>query len=277
MVAIPLIEKAMLSSEQVTQFRESGYLVLEGFKSAGELASIKQAAAAIVDEFDDSTHRSVFATHPDAEPLDDYFLTSGDKIRCFLEEDGSSINKIGHALHDLNPTFDRFSRDPRLAELLADLGIVDPQIWQSMYIFKNAHVGGEVSWHQDATYFSTEPLTVKTLWFAVDDAHLGNGCLWAAKCGANTPLREVFRVNRGVAETVTLDTSPWPLLTDALPLEVSAGSLICFDGLLPHYSAANHSAHARHAYTLHVVDGKAHYPATNWIQRGADMPVRGFV
>ena len=104
----------MLSAEQVTQFRESGYLVLEDFKSAGDLASIKQAAAAIVDEFDESSHRSIFTTHTDAEALDDYFLTSGNKIRCFLEEDGSSINKIGHALHDLNPIFDSFSRDPRL-------------------------------------------------------------------------------------------------------------------------------------------------------------------
>jgi phytanoyl-CoA hydroxylase len=266
----------MLSPEQAAHFRDSGYVVLEGFKSDADLASIKQAAAAIAAEFVGSPHRSIFTTHADAETLDKYFLTSGDKIRCFLEEDGSSINKIGHALHDLDPTFDAFSRDPRLAALLKDLGVMDPQIWQSMYIYKNAYVGGEVSWHQDATYFSTEPQTVKTLWFAVDDARLDNGCLWAAKCGANTPLREVFRVDDGVAETVALDSTPWPSLSDAVPLEVSAGTLICFDGLLPHYSAANRSAHARHAYTLHVVDGVARYPSTNWIQRDSNLPVRGF-
>ncbi len=56
----------------------------------------------------------------------------------------------------------------------------------------------------------------------------------------------------------------------------AADTLICFDGLLPHYSAANRSSQARHAYTLHVVDGQAHYPETNWIQRGRDFPVRGF-
>ena len=56
-------------------------------------------------------------------------LTSGDKIRFFFEEnafnaDGTlkyekekSINKIGHALHDLDPVFDRFSRSQKVKEL----------------------------------------------------------------------------------------------------------------------------------------------------------------
>jgi phytanoyl-CoA hydroxylase len=62
-----------------------------------------------------------------------------------------------------------------------------------------------------------------------------------------------------------------------VPLEVKAGTLVVFHGLLPHYSAPNRSAHSRHAYTLHVTDGRSAYAATNWIQRGPEMPVRGFV
>ena len=49
------------------------------------------------------------------------------------------------------------------------------------------------------------------------------------------------------------------------------------DGLLPHYSAPNRSPISRHAYTLHVTDARTAYAPTNWIQRGADFPVRGFV
>ena len=65
-----------------------------------------------------------------------------------------------HALHDLDPVFSVFSRGPELHALAQDAGLVEPQIWQSMYIFKQPGIGGEVRWHQDATYLHTRPSTV---------------------------------------------------------------------------------------------------------------------
>ncbi len=61
-----------------------------------------------------------------------------------------------------------------------------------------------------------------------------------------------------------------------MPLEVAKGSLIVFNGLLPHKSLANRSAKSRHAYTLHVISGGSRYPEDNWLQRSAGMPLRGF-
>jgi phytanoyl-CoA hydroxylase len=287
MAAIRPIEALMLRPEQIREFQTCGYTILEGFKTKTEVAALKAAATEIVDAFDVEALPSTFATGRD-EALDDYFLSSGDKVRCFLEPDALdeagrlrhakdlSINKIGHALHDLDPAFDQFSRDPRLASVVADLGVVQPQIWQSMYIYKQPHIGGEVMWHQDATYLSSDPQSVVALWFALDDATCENGCLWAANCGVNTPLRAVFQVSGAGPQTTILDDTPWPDLHEAVPLEVAAGTLVCFSGLLPHYSAANTSGLARHAYTMHVVDGRAEYAAQNWIQRRADFPVRGF-
>jgi phytanoyl-CoA hydroxylase len=90
-------------------------------------------------------------------------------------------------------------------------------------------------------------------------------------------LRERF-VRRGDAVRMEkLDATPWPDNRSAVPLEVKAGTLVVFHGLLPHYSAPNRSAHSRHAYTLHVTDGQSTYAPGNWLQRGADLPVRGFV
>jgi phytanoyl-CoA hydroxylase len=71
------------------------------------------------------------------------------------------------------------------------------------------------------------------------------------------------------------DSSPWPE-DELVPLEVRHGSLIILNGLLPHKSLANRSSKSRHAYSLHVINGKSRYPENNWLQRSAEMPSRGF-
>jgi phytanoyl-CoA hydroxylase len=145
-----------------------------------------------------------------------------------------------------------------------------------MYIFKQPGIGGEVGWHQDATFFETTPISVTTFWFALEDATVHNGCLWTQPGAHRSPLRERFVRQGDQVSMQKLDTTPWPDTTTAIPLEVEAGALVVFHGLLPHYSAPNRSSASRHAYTLHVTDATTLYSPANWIQRGADMPVRGF-
>jgi phytanoyl-CoA hydroxylase len=159
------------------------------------------------------------------------------------------------------------------------VGLVEPQVWQSQVIFKQPHIGGEVGWHQDATFFATTPQTVTTLWFALEDATLDNGCLWVQPGGHRSPLREQYICDRadgaGRLRMQPLDATPWPMLEQAVPLPAAAGTLVLFSGLLPHCSAANRSPQGRLAYTLHVTDGRAAYSPLNWLQRGTEFPVRG--
>lgn len=265
--------------KQLEQFRNDGFLILEGFNSESECDELIERAAELTANFDYDGHPSVFQTSEQERTSDDYFLNSGDRISFFFEKDAfdengklrqdlfHSLNKIGHAMHDLDPVFKRFSRSPQMKRLAAELDLSGALVIQSMYIFKHAEIGGVVDVHQDSTFLYTQPASCVGFWFALEDASVENGCLWAKPGGHKTTLRSRFRrKDEGGTEFQIFDDTPFEM-EGMIPLEVKKGACIVLDGLLPHYSLPNTSGRSRQAYSIHTIDGQALYPEQNWLQR----------
>jgi phytanoyl-CoA hydroxylase len=279
-----------LSSAQRAAYRRDGFLALPDFVPEANCLALRERALELARRHLPGPEEATVFTadgrslHAQAQ----YFLTSGEAIRCFLEEgafeaDGRlradahlCLNKLGHAMHDLDPVFRAFSRTPALAAVAAGVGLRRPLLLQSMYIFKQARIGGEIACHTDHTYLWTEPRSVVGFWFAIDDATTGNGCMWALPGGHRLPVKARSKLNaaRTATELEVFDPTPYP--TEGLvPLEARRGTLILLDGALPHRSGPNLSEQPRHAYTLHAIDGAAVYLADNWLQRPT-LPLRGF-
>ena len=190
-----------------------------------------------------------------------------------LDEEGQlkqplarSINKIGHALHELDPVYGPFSNQSSLTSLANSLGQTEPAPIQSMVIFKQPHIGGEVVWHQDATFLYTEPSSVIGFCFALEDATVENGCLEVLPGAHREGLKRRFLRDGDSMRFEELSDNNWSDEASTC-LEVPAGTLVVLHGFLPHRSAPNSSSRSRLAYSLHMIDACCHYPGNNWLQR----------
>lgn len=265
-----------LDAQQLEFFKSQGYLVIDSFATPQQLTSMRTRIQHLLSDFDCSSS-VIFSTKDHSHAKDNYFYDSAENISFFFEEKAFddngelkqpkelSINKVGHALHE-DPVFQEFSSSKKFSSLLSSLGYKRPVVIQSMYIFKQPGIGGEVVPHQDNSFLYTDPPTCTGLWLAIEDATVINGCLWAIPGShKNGLVRRFIRDEEGVHFD---RPSPSYDQNDFVPIEVKAGSLVVIHGDLIHQSFENQSPNSRHAYSLHVVDTDGcKWAGDNWIRR----------
>lgn len=284
---------AFVTQEQIQKLNTEGFLVLEKFFTSEECDAMRAQIQNIIAGMDVPPHcRTEFSTQQEeqlqAQGSADYFLTSGDKIRFFFEkgvfdEKGNflvpkekSINKIGHALHAHDPVFRQITHACKVQDLARKLGLENPVVVQSMYIFKQPGIGGEVTPHQDATFLHTEPLgRVLGVWIALENAIQENGCLWFIP-GSHTSgiTRRMVRAPAGaipctqfVGSEQAYDDSQF------VPAPVRKGGLVLIHGEVVHKSDPNLSDKSRHVYTFHLMEAKdTTWSKENWLQPTAELP-----
>ncbi|MBL7480681.1 phytanoyl-CoA dioxygenase family protein [Legionella bononiensis] len=272
-----------LSNDQCDFFLTNGYLVIHDFFTKEVCDILRERIKTLIQNNQEEIPKTVFSTETNEHAKKQYFLDSGDKIHYFFEagafdEQGvqtrpfeQSINKIGHALHELDPIFRQYSRDQRIKNIGHQLGLKTIGLVQSMYIFKQPGIGAEVLCHQDSTYIYGRNSDALGFWFALEDATLENGCLEVIPSPDNTPLKQrMFRQDNDIYFE-EYDATPWPE-NNSIPLPVEKGTLIILHGRVPHKSKANLSTRSRHAYTLHLVDLTLPYPDHNWLQWPDGIP-----
>jgi len=221
---------------------------------------------------------------------DEYFLTSGDKVRFFFEGDAVkngkldrpkelAVNKMGHALHELEPVFRSFTlNNPRLIQLARDLRFHrDPAVLQSMVIFKQPSIGGQVPEHNDSTFLYTDPPSALGFWFALEDCTAENGGLsFLPGSHKTTPISKRFvRLPEGGTGFEPIIKDPLPVSSGEYKLEpCKSGTLVLIHGSVLHKSEKNTSQRTRYAYTFHMIESPpfAKYDEKNWLQPTVEMP-----
>ncbi|CAL1273535.1 unnamed protein product [Larinioides sclopetarius] len=196
------------------------------------------------------------------------------RSRELVVEKEKSLNKMGHALHWLNPSFKKVTFSKKVKDVLKSLQYKNPVVVQSMVIFKHPEIGGLVTPHQDSTFLYTEPPSAVGLWIPLVDITLQNGCLWFIPGSHKDKIYQRYVRNSSCNPPLVLKGEV-PEFDESLyvPVLPKKGDCVVIHGSVIHKSGKNTSEKSRPIYTFHVVEEReTEYSKENWLQPSEALP-----
>lgn len=225
-----------LTPEEVATYRRDGLVVPDFQLSPERLADMREAAEELV------------AARTDIRPE---FIP----LPHVPWEDSARARALASRFLD-------FARDPALLDLVESAIGPDIVFWTAALFCKPGGDGREIPWHQDGVYWPLRPPETVTLWIALDDSLIENGCLryvpGSQKLG---PLKHEQSAQDGLVLNNTIVQSQVDTAA-ARCVELRAGQLSMHDIFLVHGSAPNTSPRRRAGLTLRYMPATTLYDRT---------------
>lgn len=160
----------------------------------------------------------------------------------------------------------------RIVDYVSDVLGENVVAWGSHFFCKMPGDGRAVAWHQDASYWPLTPSHAVTVWLAIDDADLENGCMKFI-AGSHTSGHLTYRKSTPEEHNVLDQTVPDAESYGEIVVDdLKAGQASIHNDLLLHGSEANMSSRRRCGLTLRYA--AAHVRAgMNWNEKG--IVIRG--
>ena len=150
-------------------------------------------------------------------------------------------------LADTHAGMRKIMTDPRLGEAAATLAGVDGvRIWHDQALIKPPF-GNPTGWHLDNPYWSFSSRDSISMWVALDDATLGNGCMWYLPGTHKTARFDGAGIGVNMADLFR-KYPEWRSI-ESVACPCPAGSAVFHNGLVAHGAGANMTNRPRGAMT----------------------------
>ena len=225
------------------RYARDGYLVVPGVLDPAGLAAVTAEATAICR----GERGPLEGTAPAARGESD-----ADVLRRHL---------CIHFPHKLSAVMAGVARTPAVVDLLTAVIGPNVKLVQSMLFIKSEGRPGQ-AWHQDEYFIPTRDRSLTAAWIALDDATVENGCLWVIPGSHRRGVLYPDREHDDADFDCTVESYGFAYSeADAVPVEVSAGALVLFDGYLLHRSLPNTGAQGmRRAFVSHYMSARSLLP-----------------
>lgn len=236
-----------LSEEELSTYRQQGFLVRTAVFGAPELQSLTGAVECAVQRALD------LAVGGNDYYLDDkHFVdVEGGMTVQFEHTPGSTTARVIEPAHHLDPLLEQLVADDRIVQPIRSMLGSDISIWTNKLNLKRAGEGSGFGWHQDSPYWIHDSDHVDLLpnvYLAFDDASEANGCLRVIEGshlqGCLPGTSDGSQLGGFFTSAQYVDKSR------EVRLEVPAGSLVFFDPHIIHGSRPNDSALPRRAMVM---------------------------
>lgn len=230
-----------LTPEQVDQYRRDGYLVFPDLFTPDEVREILDRLGEYVEETRPAPPGVRFQIEPG---LKDSGIDPASRMDSFRKVEDL-------ALHD--GLFRDYARHPKLLEILTSLLGPDLKLFRDVVMMKPARHGSAKPYHQDSAYWAIEPPDLASVWIALDDATLENGCMRVLPGSHTWGKMEHKHLQDFQVEEDQLDLSR----EVAVPLR--PGGALVFHSLLLHATAPNPSDRSRRAMITSVMSARSSF------------------
>jgi hypothetical protein len=163
-----------------------------------------------------------------------------------------------HYPHKISDAARRAMSLPGIVDTLTTVIGPNVKAMQSMLFIKSEGKPGQ-AWHQDEYFIPTRDRSLTAVWIALDDATVENGCLWVLPGSHRRGVLYPAREQTDPRFDCSTEAYDFPYSdSDAVPVEVPAGTALVFDGYLLHRSLQNSGAHGyRRALVNHYMSAES--------------------
>ncbi len=250
----PLTLTQKLTSEQLEQYENDGYLIIRKLLNKDELTKIQAIRQRVEAEAHEhgSTYQHGAALY-DLEPVSSD--PTGKKM---------ALRKIQEVYH-VEPDFKAVAASDKILDIVAEL--IGPDIYyhSSKLMFKPAHGGRRKPWHQDFAYWQEMNTRQVTVWSAIDGATRENGCIQVIPGSHKQGLIPHHHLEDYMVDESDIDS------TQVVYAEMEPGDVLFFNVLTLHASAPNNSDKPR----LSTIIDFDSQPKPRRSRLGSDIPLRG--
>lgn len=152
------------------------------------------------------------------------------------------------------------AKDPTLLDIMEQLIGPDIIFWGSALFYKEPQRGLPTPWHRDGRFFPIKPLETTTVWIAVYDSVIENGCLRFIP-GSHQARDLGVHITRPTDKAILQETLSEDQYdeTKAVDIELKAGQMAIFDVYTIHGANGNSGTLPRSGYALRFMPSTCHY------------------